>query len=112
MTGSIGLLAFIIGLLTFFLTLTAIATYAVNDDFSAAFRFTEMFSLLKKNIEDWLLVAVGILLALGLIAPLGTIACIIGVVITLTYGLAVSGHLLGQAYYRQALINGKAGNCQ
>lgn len=99
-TGSIGLLAFIVGFLTFFLTLTAIATYAVNDDFSAAFRFTEVFSLLKKNIGDWLLVAVGMLLALGLIAPLGTVACIIGVVITLTYSLAVSGHLLGQAYYR------------
>ena len=97
-TASIGLLTFVLGVFSSFLTLAAIANYVAKDDFGAAFRFSDVFASLKKKIGDWLIVAVGMLLALGIIAPLGTIACIIGVVITLTYGLAVSGHLLGQAY--------------
>ena len=56
--------------------------------------------MLKVNFGDWIVAAIGTLLAVGIIGPLGSIACIIGVVITLSYGLAVMGHLIGQAFLR------------
>jgi hypothetical protein len=39
---------------------------------------------------------------LGIIAPLGTIACVIGVFLTMAYGFAVYAHLIGQAYNQSA----------
>jgi hypothetical protein len=98
LTGVIGLVAFFLGIVTAFLSLGAIANYIAQDDFGAAFRLGEVWKLLTGNLGDWLLVAVGTLLAVGIIGPLGTIACIIGVVLTMTFGLAVMGHLMGQAY--------------
>jgi hypothetical protein len=96
--GGIGLLAFLLGLLTSFLSLAATANYAAKGDLGAAFRLGEVFNLLKNNFGGWLVAALGTVLAVGIIGPLGTIACILGVIVTLTYGLAVMGHLLGQAY--------------
>ena len=96
--GGLGLLAFLVSLATSILTLAAIANYAAKGEISAAFRLDEVFGLVKDNFGGWLLAALGTILALGVIGPLGTIACIIGVVITLTYGLAVMGHLTGQAF--------------
>ncbi len=97
-TGVIGLVAFLLGLATTFLSLGAIANYIAKDDFGAAFRFGEVWRVVTANVGDWILVMVGMFIAVGLIGPLGTIACIIGVILTLTYGLAVTGHMLGQAY--------------
>ena len=97
-TAVIGLISFALGLVTTFLSLGAIANYIGKDDFGAAFRLGEVWRLVTANIGDWLLVLVGMLIAVGLIGPLGTIACIIGVILTMTYGLAVTGHMLGQAY--------------
>jgi hypothetical protein len=97
-TGAIGLVAFLLGIVTAFLSLGAIANYIAKDDFGAAFRFGEVWKLLTGNLGDWLLVAVGTVLAVGIIGPLGTVACIIGVVPTMTFGLTVMGHLMGQAY--------------
>ena len=97
-TALIGLVAFALGVVTTFFSTAAIARYAATDDLGAAFQLEEVFALLKTNLGDWLLVAVGSVLAVGIIGPLGTVACIIGVVLTMTYGMAVAGHLLGQAY--------------
>lgn len=97
-TGVIGLVTFLLGIVTFFLSLGAITNYIAKDDFGAAFRIGEVWKLLTGNLGDWLLVALGTLLAVGIIGPLGTIACVIGVVLTMTFGLAVMGHLMGQAY--------------
>lgn len=97
-TALIGLAAFVLGLVTSFITLPAIANYIAYDDFGAAFRLGEVFGLIKTNFGGWLIVALGSLLAVGLIAPLGAIACIIGLVVTIPYSFAVMGHLMGQAY--------------
>jgi hypothetical protein len=97
-TGTIGLVAFLLGIVTAFLSLGAIANYIAKDEFGAAFRFGEVWKLLTGNLGDWLLVALGTLLAVGIIGPLGTVACVIGVILTMTFGLAVTGHLMGQAY--------------
>jgi hypothetical protein len=99
-TGVLGLLAFLVGIVTTFFGTTAIAHYIAKDDINAAFRFKEVYKVLAANLGDWVIVAIGTLLAVGIIAPLGTIACVIGVFLTTTFGLAVMGHLVGQAYVR------------
>ncbi len=96
----LGLLGTILSIIGSFIATVAIANYVAKGDFAAAFQLGEIFNQLKTHFVDWLLVLVGIVLGVGIIGPLGTIACIIGVILTMTYGLAIMGHLMGQAYNR------------
>ena len=96
--GGLVLLGVLLALLMAFWTAAAIANYAAKDYFGAAFKFKEIFALLKKSFGSWLLVVLGQILAMGFIAPLGAIACGIGALLTTAYATAVSSHLLGQAY--------------
>lgn len=98
--GFLGLIAFVLGILASFFSLGAIANYVAKQDLGAAFRLNEVAKLLRTNLGDWFIVALGSVLAIGLIGPLGTVACIVGIVLTMTYGFAVTSHLLGQAYLR------------
>jgi hypothetical protein len=98
--GLLGLLSFALGLVASFISTAAIANYVAKGDLGAGFQLGEIFNIIKSNFADWLLVVVGAFLALGIIAPLGAIACVIGVFLTVTYGLAVMTHLMGQAYNR------------
>lgn len=75
----------------------AIGNFVSKNQLGAGLRFGEVFALVKAAPVAYLLVLVGNLLV-GIIAPLGLIACIIGVVVTQAYGLAVMGHFIGQAY--------------
>jgi hypothetical protein len=84
------------------MSVIGIANYLAKGEFGAAFKFKEIFAMLKKSFVSWLLVIVGQILALGIIAPLGTIACVIGVFLTMAYGFAVYAHLIGQAYNQSA----------
>jgi len=101
--GCISLLGLLVGILFAFLSVAAVANYVAKGQFSAAFNFKQVFGLVKKSFVSWLLVLVGQVLALGIIAPLGTIACIIGMFLTLAYGTAVFSHLLGQAYNQSTM---------
>lgn len=94
----IGLLGLILGLLAAFFGVAAIANYVAKGEFGAAFKFEELFGMLKKSFVSWLLVIIGQIIALGFIAPLGAIACGIGALLTYVYGTAVYSHLIGQAY--------------
>jgi hypothetical protein len=94
----VGLLAFVIGVITAFFGVTAIANYVAKGEFGAAFKFKELYGMIKKSFVSWLLVIVGQIIALGFIAPLGIIACGIGALFTFVYGTAVYSHLIGQAY--------------
>jgi hypothetical protein len=57
-------------------------------------------ALLKRNFGGFLLAAIAGGFLSNLIATLGVIACFIGVFITTPFGLAVYGHLMGQAHAR------------
>jgi hypothetical protein len=94
----IGLVGILLGILIAFLSVIGIANYVAKGEFGAAFRFKELFAMLKKSFVSWLLVLVGAVLAMGIIAPLGSIACGIGALLTSAYGSAVLAHLIGQAY--------------
>jgi len=96
--GGLILLGVLLGLLLAFWSVAAIANYAAKGNFGAAFKFKEIFALLKNSLGAWLLVVLGQFLAMGFIAPLGAIACGIGVLLTTVYATAVSYHLIGQAY--------------
>lgn len=96
--GGFVLLGVLLVLIIVFWSVAAIANYAAKGYFGAAFKFKEIFALLKKSFVSWLLVLLGQILAMGIIAPLGSIACGIGVLLTTVYGTAIFSHLLGQAY--------------
>lgn len=97
-----GLFALLLGILIAFMGVAGIANYVAKGTFGAAFKFNEIYGLVKKSFGSWLLVILGQILALGFIAPLGTIVCGIGVILTTTYAIAISSHLLGQAYNKSA----------
>lgn len=94
----IGLIGLLLGIASALLAAPAVANYVAKGEFSAAFKFKEIFAMLKKSFVSWLLVILGQIIAMGFIAPLGAIACGIGALLTLVYGTAVYSHLIGQAY--------------
>lgn len=85
------------GLLLAVVVPAAYANFVAHDSLGAAFRFSEVFALLRAAPGPYLLLLVGTILS-GLIAQLGVIACVIGFFITYAYAMAVDGHLAGQAY--------------
>lgn len=100
--GCFGLLAFLLAIVIAFMGLVGVANYVAKGQFGAAFKFKDLFAMLKKSFGSWLLVILGQIIALGIIAPLGAIACGVGVLLTMAYGLAIYSHLLGQAYSKSA----------
>ena len=98
----LGLFALLFGILIAFMSVAGVANFVAKGQFGAAFKFKEVFGLLKKSFVSWLLVIIGQIIALGIIAPLGAIVCVIGVIFTMAYGIAVYSHLLGQAYNKSA----------
>lgn len=96
--GCFGFVGLLLGILIAFMGVAAVANYVAKGQFGAAFKFKEIFAMLKKSIGSWLLVLLGGIIAMGFIAPLGAIACGIGAFLTATYATAIYSHLLGQAY--------------
>lgn len=81
----------------------AYANFLAKGSLGAGLAFGEVFRLVRAAPGAYLLVLLGQFIV-GLIAPLGSILCFIGVFLTYVYGMAVMGHLYGQAY-NQAVEN-------
>jgi hypothetical protein len=75
----------------------ALGRFAATNQLSSAFQFAEVFGLLRSSIGPYLLVLVGAI-ASSFVGGLGVIACVIGMVFTYAYAMAVNGHFYGQAY--------------
>ena len=75
----------------------AMGNYAAKGEISAAFRFGEVFGLVRAAPGAYILAILGALIA-GIIAPLGVILCGIGVLWTQAYAVLIYSHLWGQAY--------------
>jgi len=101
--GCVGLIGVLFAIVVGFMGMIAVANYVAKGEFRAAFNFKEVFGMLKKSFGAWLLVLLGQILAMGIIAPLGAIVCVIGVLLTSAFGIAVYSHLLGQAYNKSAM---------
>ena len=96
--GCIGLVGLVIAIVIAFMSMAGLANFVAKGEFGAAFKFKDVFAMVKMAFVTWLLLAVLQGLVAGIIAPLGTIICVIGVIFTLAFAQAVNGHLLGQAY--------------
>jgi hypothetical protein len=75
----------------------AFAKLAVTGQIGAAFRFGEVFGMVRAAPSAYLIVLLGSIVA-GLVGSLGIILCVIGVVFTYAYAMVVNAHLWGQAY--------------
>jgi hypothetical protein len=75
----------------------AVAFYAAEDDLGAAFRFGEVFALVRDNVATYLVTFVLSWVA-NFIGSLGSVVCGIGALVTVPYSFMVIGHLYGQAY--------------
>lgn len=92
-----GLLIMVYGIAMAYFLPAAYARVAVEDSIGAGLNFGEVFRLVKKTPMTYLLVLVGVL-ASSFISSLGSIACGIGIFITVPYATAILGNLYGQAY--------------
>jgi len=76
----------------------ALGRYAATGNIGASLRFGELFSILRGNFVNYLLIFLLTGFVTGTIAQLGVIACVIGVFFTIFYAYLVNHHLYGQAY--------------
>jgi len=75
----------------------ATAVFAATDDLAAAFRFGEVFALVRDNLSTYLITLVMSWVA-SFVGGLGGAVCGLGTFLTAPYGTMVTGHLYGQAY--------------
>lgn len=92
-----GLLMLLYGIVMGLMLPAAYAKVAVEDSIGAGLAFGEIFKMVKNNLVTYLLILVGTLAA-SFIASLGSIACGIGLLVTVPYSFAIMGHLYGQGY--------------
>jgi hypothetical protein len=100
-------LLFIYALILMVALPAAMGNFIAHENLGSAFRFKEVFALVKAAPGAYLMVLLGVILA-GLIGQLGVIACAIGALATYAYGMAVQGHLYGQAYNEATTNHGYA----
>lgn len=92
-----GLLMLLYGIVMGLMLPAAYAKVAIEDSISAGLKFGEIFKMVKDNIVTYLLILVGTLAA-SFISSLGSIACGIGIFLTVPYSFAIMGHFYGQGY--------------
>ncbi|MGD2206083.1 MAG: DUF4013 domain-containing protein [Anaerolineae bacterium] len=75
----------------------AIASFVAQDDLAAAFRFRDIFTLVRNHFATYLIVLV-IGWVASLVGGLGILVCGIGLLVTGPYAGWITSHLYGQAY--------------
>lgn len=93
----VGCLVFVGSIVITFILPAALANYAATGQIGAGFRFGEIFGLVRAAPGPYFMVFLGSIIA-SILASLGLIACIIGVLFTSAYAVAVNAHWWGQAY--------------
>jgi hypothetical protein len=92
-----GLFTLVYGLLMAVLLPAAYGNFAAKGTLSAAFNVGQVLRLVRSALGAYAIVVLG-MIVVGFIAPLGSLACVIGVIVTMVYAQAVLGHFYGQAY--------------
>ncbi len=92
-----GFLMLLYGIVMGLMLPAAYARVAVEDSIGAGLAFKEIFMLVKNNLVTYLLVLVGTIAA-SFISSLGSIACVVGIFVTVPYSFAIMGHFYGQGY--------------
>ena len=70
---------------------------AQTDQIRSCLDFKDAFNTIKDNLALFIIVELLMIVA-GIIGSAGAILCIIGVIFTAPYGIAINGHLLGQLW--------------
>lgn len=94
MTCFITILAIVAG----FIIPAATGNLAASGELSAAFRFNEIFGMVRAAPGPYIMVILGIGLANIILAPLGSLVCGIGLLFAVAYTTTIGSHLTGQAY--------------
>ena len=92
-----GFLMLLYGIVMGLMLPAAYARVAAEDTIGAGLAFGEVFGMVKKNLVTYLLILVGTVAA-SFIGSLGSIACVVGIFVTMPYSFAIMGHLYGQGY--------------
>jgi hypothetical protein len=71
-------------------------TYALTRDMKEALRFKNIFSIVRADIQKYLLVLVFTWLVTGFIVSAGLIVCCVGIFFTWFYAMLVNAHFFGQ----------------
>jgi len=100
-----GCVMFIYGIFLGFVLPAAYGKFAATDELGAAFRFGEVFGLVRAAPSAYLIVLLGGIVA-GIIAGLGLILCFIGIILTLAYSMTINAHFYGQAYNQAVAAKG------
>lgn len=93
----LSIFSFIYGLACGFVLPAAYTNFLAKNSLAAGFNLSQVFGLVKANPGAYLIVLLGTIVA-GFIAPIGVIACVIGVLLTYAYSMAIMGHFYGQAH--------------
>lgn len=80
---------------------------AETDQITACLNIKDGFNTIKENLTAFIIVEL-LSLAAGIISSAGMILCFIGIIFTMPYGSAITGHLLGQLWC--AIDASKSGN--
>jgi hypothetical protein len=92
-----GGLMFLYGILMGFMLPAAYGKFLEAGQLGAAFKFGEVFAMVKAAPVAFLIAIAGSFVA-GLIAPVGGVVFGIGAIFTGAYAMAIIGHFYGQAY--------------
>ncbi|MCS6992899.1 MAG: DUF4013 domain-containing protein [Anaerolineales bacterium] len=94
-----GCVVFFLVVLTGLLVPPALGNMMANDgQLGAAFRFGEVFGLLRAAVGPYLLSVILSGLLLTVLSPLGSLVCGVGLLAVAAYYQLFSNHLFGQAY--------------
>jgi hypothetical protein len=90
-------LNFLWGIVMGLLLPAAVASFVAEGEVSAAFRFGDVFNLVRNNFGTYVIVLV-IGWVAAIIGGLGLLACGLGFLVTAPYAGWITAHLRGQAY--------------
>jgi len=97
LTACFSCVTFIYSIFMGFVVPAAYGKYAATGQLGAAFRFGEVFGLVRSAPSAYLIVLLGGIVA-AFVGALGIILCVIGALFTYAYAMIVQAHLWGQAY--------------
>lgn len=76
----------------------ALGRLAVTDEIPPALRVNEVLALVRAQPGPYIIIMIVSSLAISILASIGSIACGVGALLGVAYGLLVTGHLYGQVY--------------
>lgn len=93
----IGLIYLVYGVILGFMFPVVYGRYAETGKISEGLKFGAIFGMVRKAIGPVFIALLGTMVA-SLVGSLGSVACGVGILVTLPYSMAVMGHFYGQAY--------------